>query len=126
MKELPEKGSLRESILIHLWLQKEQMENAQTFALLQTLIDKDKGIEAYEAYKKVRFPWIESSKEADKVKQLQRLEQEIRKGALSITPMRDDRARVRSRLKAKVIAVDEKRRAQLDKVYQQMGKVVPV
>jgi hypothetical protein len=126
MKELPEKGSLRESILIHLWLQREQMENAQTFALLQTLIDKDKGIQAYEEYKKVRFPWIETSREADKMKQLARLEQEIRKGALSITPMRDERTQVRSRLKAKVIAVDEKKRAQLDKVYRQMGKVVPI
>lgn len=101
------------------------MEHAQTFALIQTLVDKEKASEAFESYKKIRFPWIESSKEKQKLDHIQKLMQEVKNGALAVTPMQQPR-RVASRLKKVVVnRSQEELKNEQAKIYAKMGMSVP-
>jgi len=119
-------GSPREVLLLLLWLQKEQMEHAQTFALIQTLVDKEKASEAFESYKKIRFPWIESSNEKQKQEHMKKLMHEVKHGALSITPMQQTK-KVNSRLRRVVDSkpVTESIRKEQAKIYGKMGQAIP-
>lgn len=119
-------GSAREVLLLLLWLQKEQMEHAQTFALIQTLVNKEKASEAFESYKKIRFPWIESSNEKQKKDHLSRMMQEIKHGALAVTPMAQPK-RVNSRLRRVVdkSPVPEATRITQKNIYDKMGAMIP-
>lgn len=119
-------GSPREVLLLLLWLQKEQMEHAQTFALIQTMVDREKAGEAFESYKKIRFPWIESSKEKQKIDHIKKLMQEVKHGALNVTPMQQSR-KVNSKLKRIVAsrAPSEEIKKEQAKIYSKMGMSVP-
>jgi hypothetical protein len=78
-------------------LKKEQIEHARTRVLAQILVDKDKGVEAFEQYRKVAFPWAEAQAKAADRNMVERLLAEVRAGALSVQPL--EGAPVRSRLK---------------------------
>lgn len=120
-------GSPREVLLLLLWLQKEQMEHAQTFALIQTLVNKEKATDAFESYKKIRFPWIESSNEKQKQDHLKKMMDEIKHGALAVTPMSQPK-RVNSRLRrvaGNPGATTEATRREQKKIYDKLGTMVP-
>jgi hypothetical protein len=119
-------GSLREALLISLWLQKEQMEFDQTFAIIQTMVNKDKAKDALETYKKSRFPWIESSKKKQQADDIKRLMDEVKRGALVITPQASPR--MRSRLKTKVVQrppSDGKTTKEQTAIYTSIGSAIP-
>jgi hypothetical protein len=103
------------------------MEHAQTFALIQTLVNKEKATEAFESYKKIRFPWIESSNEKQKADHLKRMMDEVKHGALSITPMAQTK-KVNSRLRR---VIDNQSRdtqttpQEQKKIYAKMGQAIP-
>ena len=121
-------GSLREALLISLWLQKEQMEFEQTFAIIQTMLSKDKAKDAFDAYKKSRFPWIESSKQKQQAEDIKRLMDEVKRGALMISPQASPR--LRSRLKAKIVQrqplpVDGTVTKEQKQIYEKIGQMIP-
>jgi hypothetical protein len=126
LREPPPVGSLREALLISLWLQKEQMEFAQTFAIIQTMVNKDKAKEALEDYRKARFPWIESSKNKQKAEDIKKLMEEIKRGALAIAPMASPK--LRSRLKTRIVqrpANDVTTTKEQTQIYGKIGQMIP-
>jgi len=104
------------------------MEHAQTFALIQTLVNKEKATDAFESYKKIRFPWIESSNEKQKADHLAKMMDEVKHGALSITPMAQANKKVNSRLRRVVdntFKDSETSRKEQKKIYDKMGQAIP-
>jgi hypothetical protein len=90
---------VRESLLVLYVLKREQIEHARTRVLAQTLVDKDKGVEAFEQYRKVAFPWAEAHAKAADRKMVERLMNEVGAGALAVRPL--EGAPMRSRLRTK-------------------------
>lgn len=118
-------GSPREVLLILLWLQKEQMDFVQTRAMIQSIANHEKASEAFEDYKKIRFPWIESSQTKNKIDHIKRLMEEVKKGPIAITATPQS-TRMRSRLKTKIVERTNPRiAAEQKKIYEKMGTTVP-
>lgn len=109
-------------------LKKEQTEHARLRALATAIVNKEKTKEAFEDYMKLAFPWIEGQKKKDASYYSKILLEHVKNGALNITPLTDETARMKSRLKAKVIeraAPDPaKKKEQLDRLYKQFGKTI--
>jgi hypothetical protein len=124
LKETPKKGTLRESLLIMLMAKQETIEHARFRALSQIIIDSGKGVEAFEEYLKLAFPYLEATKKRDRKKFIDILKEEVSRGALRVRPMPEPKAR--SRLKQRVVAVDKRARERMDNVYQQIGEAFPI
>lgn len=123
-------GSLRESILILLILKREQVEFARLRVLAQSVINKDKGPESFDEFRRMAFPWVETQKNRDRAHHIQILQDEVKRGALGIKPLWENNKQVRSRMKTKVVdmaAQPESRRSTPEerKIYSKMGSVVP-
>lgn len=72
----------------------------KTRTILQTMLKKDAGPEAFQQYMKIAFPWIETAKKRDQQDAVKFLQEEIKRGPLVITPQNNDRrGRYQSRLK---------------------------
>jgi hypothetical protein len=67
-------------------MQEETVEHAKLRALSQILIDKSKGIEAFEEYMKVAFPYLETVKLRDKENMKKVLADWIAQGPLGVRP----------------------------------------
>lgn len=65
----------------------ETIEHARLRALAQIVIDKDKGVEAFEEYMKIAFPYLEATKRRDREEHIAILNREVQKGVLAVTPM---------------------------------------
>jgi hypothetical protein len=65
----------------------ETIEHARLRALAQVIIDKDKGIEAFEEYMKIAFPYLEATKRRDKEDHIRLLQREVGRGPLKVTPV---------------------------------------
>lgn len=83
----PPRGSLRESVLILLMMKQETIEHARFRALAQITIDKNKGIEAFEEYMKIAFPYLEASKKQERSQHIEHLKREVSRGALVVKPV---------------------------------------
>lgn len=109
-------------------LKKEQIEHARLRALAQAIIAKDKGKEVFDEYMKVAFPWLETKKRREKSDHIRVLLEEVKKGGLSITPLWQEK--MRSRLKHRVVEQSKpllpRSRAEQNKLYEKLGKVIPV
>ncbi len=109
-------------------LKKEQIEHARLRALAQAIIAKDKGKEVFDEYMKVAFPWLEGKKRRDKEDHVKVLLEEVKKGGLSIKPLWQEK--MSSRLKHRVIERDKpviaRSKAEQDRLYAKLGKVIPV
>jgi hypothetical protein len=120
LKAPPRKGTLRESLLIMLMAQLESIEHARFRALAQIIVDSGKGIEAFEEYMKVAFPYLEATKKKDRAKFIELLKNEVSRGPLVARPI--PQPKLRSRLKQRVVAVDDRARKRMDKIYRKIGK----
>lgn len=120
----PKKGSLRESALILLLMRLEDIEHAKFRAQAQIFMDEKKGIEAFEEYMKIAFPYLESVKRRDKADHIKALESWVKKGPMKITPLLAPK--MQSRMKHKVVAADKKWDPKAsDRLYQKLRKTVP-
>lgn len=127
MREPPPKGSLRESLLILLQLKKEYIEYARLRALAQSIIDREKGPEAFDDFKKVALPWVETQKQREQAETIKFLQEEIKRGAFTVTPHLMPNAAVRSRLKTKVVEADSREvdPALRKALSKKIGAIVP-
>ena len=66
----------------------ETIEHARLRALAQLLVDKDKGVEAFEEYMKLAFPYAEATKRKEKDDYIKRLKSEIGRGAIRVVPLK--------------------------------------
>lgn len=113
-------------------LKKEGIEHARLRALAQAIIAKDKGKEVFDDYMKVAFPWLDKQKGQEKSGHIQVLMDEVKRGKLGIRPLWENtNSKLKSRLKHKVIEREvpetkPKSRGEMNALYAQLGKVVPV
>lgn len=109
-------------------LKKEQIEHARLRALAQAIIAKDKGKEVFDEYMRVAFPWLETKKRREKDDHIKVLLEEVKKGGLSIKPLWQEK--MHSRLKHRVVEREKvpvvRSKAEQDRLYARLGKVIPV
>lgn len=131
LREPPPKGSLQESLLILLVLKKEHIEHARLRTLAQAIINKEKGPEVFEEYRKTAFPWVETQKKRDQQDHVRILAEEVKRGALGIRALWGDesKTKVRSRLKTRVVETEDvghkRTPEELRQLYSKLGSVVP-
>lgn len=79
----------------------ESTEHARFRALAQVMIDKEKGVEAFDEYMKVAFPYLESVKRRDREVYIKELQQWVKenKTGIKVTPLTQPKAT--SRLKTR-------------------------
>ena len=119
----PPKGSLQESALILLLMKLESIEHARFRALAQITVDKDKGVEAFEEYMKIAFPYLDAAKRRDRKEFTDLLQQEIMRGPLRVIHVAQKK--VRSRLKDRYVKRQAPRPQQeLNQLYSKMGRLI--
>lgn len=114
-------------------LKKEQIEFARLRVLAQSIINKEKGPEVYDEFRKAAFPWVETQKNRDKNATIKVLMEEVKRGALGIVPLWENNRQVRSRMKTKIVDAstlqpEQARRrstSEEKKIYEKMGSLVP-
>ncbi len=122
----PKKGSLRESALILLLMRLENIEHAKFRAQAQIYLDQKQGVEAFEEYMKIAFPYLESIKQREKSDHIKALEDWVKRGPLKVTPMLAPK--MQSRLKHKMVAPTPELRPpgkSSDKLYSKLRNVWP-
>lgn len=130
-RETPKKGSLRESVLLLYCLKREEIEYTRDLALAQIQISKEKGVEAFNDYRKVMFPWVDTAQKREEDTHKKLLEQLVKAGPLSITPMKSASGKIRSRLVQRKEASEKKpnteeQRKKQNELYKQLGNMIPV
>jgi hypothetical protein len=95
----PRVGSLRESVLLLALMMTEHIDHAKFRAMAQVVIDKDKGMEAFDEYMKTAFPYLETQKTRERQQYIDILKNELKHGALAVKPVVPPT--LRSRLKEK-------------------------
>jgi len=115
----PPRGSLQESALILLLMKQESIEHARFRALAQITIDNEKGVEAFEEYMKIAFPYLESAKSQDRKKFIDLLQKEASRGPIGVTAVPEPK--IRSKLKRKMSSVTPEMKQRADKLYKKLG-----
>lgn len=119
----PQRGSLRESVLILLMMKLETIEHARFRALAQITVDKNKGIEAFEEYMKIAFPYLEASKKQERKSSIEILKQEIGRGALVVKPVTSPNMRSRVAT-AKASRTAPQSQGEERRLYKKMGRTI--
>jgi hypothetical protein len=118
----PERGTLRESVLTLLIVKLETIEHARFRALSQIVVDKEKGIAAFEEYMKIAFPYLEATKKKERTDHIKLLQKEVERGAISVRPVQQQKLSSRvvtARNRAKPQSADEEKR-----LYKRMGRTI--
>ena len=119
LREPPKAGSLRELVLRLLITLKEEAEYLKWRALAMLLLDHSKGAEAFDAYTKAAFPYMEQEKSKQQEDILAALRREVSLGPLAIKKV--GVPKVRSRLQATCA----RNTARSDKVLSRIGSTIP-
>jgi len=126
LREPPPSGSVRESLLLLFVLKREQIEHARWRALIQTVIDKEKGIESFDTYRKLIFPWSDDANERRQAEAKKLLVAEIARGGLAVRPLWQKERPVTSRLQYQTREVRQRIAKQKDELYAKLGKTAPL
>lgn len=98
----PKHGSLQESVLTLLHMKLETIEHARFRALSQIIIDKEKGVETFEEYMKLAFPYLEAAKLQGKEERAAILKRIIEKGPFAVRAIPGLKSRVGAKRTAPV------------------------
>ena len=112
----PPHGSLQEWILISFIDKTETINLAKFRALAQLIVDKEKGIEAFEEYMKIAFPGFESRKQRQNADMRKQLREWVDSGPLEVVPLEEPT--LRSKLKTKMVQITKDDRVQ--KFYRKL------
>lgn len=131
LREMPKKGSLRESVLLLYVLKREENEYMRDLALAQIQISKSKGAELFNEYRRAMFPWIETAKKRDEDTHKELLKKIVQAGPLAIRPMglgKPMRSRLVQRVERPELTPEQlkEKRAKQDELYRKLGKIVPI
>jgi len=94
----------------------EDREHAQFRALAQILVDKDKGVEAFEDYMRIAFPSLESRKNRREDNMREALKEWTSKGPIKVIPLHEER-RGKSKLKQRLVKIEDEK---LDSLYRKL------
>lgn len=106
-------------MLTLLVVKRETIEHARFRALAQIVIDKEKGIEAFEEYMKIAFPYLEATKKKERRDHIQHLQREVSRGAMTVRPVQAPT--FKSRVAAARARSTPQSRAEERRVYRRMG-----
>ena len=98
----------------------ETIEHARFRALSQIVIDKDKGIDAFEEYMKIAFPYLEATKKRERSDHIKILQQEVGRGAIMVKPVQQPT--MRSRVVSAKARSQPQTRAEEKRIYQRIGR----
>lgn len=106
-------------------LKKEEREYTRDLALVQMQIDKDKGVERFNDYRKTMFPWIDTAQKREKDIHSEALQRMVKEGPLVVTATHQKpfRSRLVKRFEDKQQASPAQRRKQ-DAVLKKLGKAI--
>lgn len=106
LREPPKFGSVRETVLMLFSLMQERSNHARLRAVVQSIVDKEKGKDVFEEYMQVAFPWIEATKGKERMAHMSKLMNEVKRGPLAVQPMAMPRvsSRLRTRIEKKAPA----------------------
>lgn len=105
-------------------MKQENIEHARFRALAQIMISQDKGIEAFEEYMKIAFPYLEATKRKQSEDVAKMIEQEIKRGPIVVTPQNNE---MTSKMKSKLMArQQDQTRDQVNALYKKMGGSIPL
>jgi hypothetical protein len=120
LKETPKFGSVRETVLIMYALMRERGDHARLRVIVQSVVDKEQGVKAFDEYMKIAFPWIETAKGRARMDHMKELLNEVRRGPLSVTPMA--MPKVNSRLRTKIEKQASPDPAAMNRVYEKLAR----
>ena len=103
-----------------LMMKLETIEHARFRALSQIIIDQEKGVEAFEEYMKLAFPYLDAVQSRDKQNLLDELKREVRRGPMMIKPLPELKAQSQLRKRADV---RKRSREENDRLYQRLKRV---
>lgn len=83
-------------------LRRDQIDHGRFRTLAQMLLDKEKGAEAFSNTMKLTFPWHDANRAKEQESARMRLLTEVKKGALTVRPLWEERTK--SRLKHRLVA----------------------
>jgi hypothetical protein len=125
LREPPQPGSLRESILLMLIIHKDRIEHAATRLLTQAQINPQAAPKEFEEYVKVRYPYLETAKKREHDESIKMLLDEVKRGPIVIRPMGN--ANISSKLYKRIKKHDEaSARAVTSRLSKKMGGAVPI
>jgi hypothetical protein len=103
----------------------ESIEHARFRALAQIIVDQEKGVDAFEEYMKLAFPYLEASQKRDRQRFIDVLKQETGMGPMRVREIQQPKAQ--SRLKKRIVRSDAKPATEKHgKLYDKLGNVVPL
>jgi 2-oxo-4-hydroxy-4-carboxy--5-ureidoimidazoline (OHCU) decarboxylase len=101
----------------------ETIEHARFRALAQIYVDKEKGIEAFEEYVKIAFPYMTAVKDRSKEAAHNALKSWVGSGQIMVRAMPESKGK--SKMRAKLTKTTTQTREQAESLYKKMGNVVP-
>lgn len=111
-------------------LKREHVEHGRLRALATAIINKEKAGEAFDDYMKTAFPWLQTQKGKQHQESIDQLKAEIKRASkgYAIRPLWEQKSKVRSRLKTKVVegSIPKKSKKEMDALYSKLGKTIPV
>lgn len=101
------------------------MEHEATRVLVQAQLNPEAAAKAFEEYVKIRYPYLETEKKREKDGIVKQLFDEVKRGPLVVTPMRDS-GDVRSRLRKKAEPAVAAQPGRTDGIMRKLGRSVPL
>lgn len=118
-------GSLRESILLMLIIQKDRIEHAASRMLTQSQVNPEAGPKAYDEYVKIRYPYLETAKKREHEDTIKQLHAAVGKGPIVIQPLGDPS--VKSRMYKKIERAEHEQAAEVSsRLMSKIGRSVPL
>ncbi len=105
-----------------LLVKQETIEHARFRALAQITIDKEKGIEAFEEYMKIAFPYLAASKKKERGDHIKYLQQEVGRGALAVKAV--SQPTMKSRVAAAKARTKPQSPNEEKRIYRRIGRVI--
>lgn len=105
-----------------LMMKLETIEHARFRAISQIIIDKDKGITAFEEYMKLAFPYLEATKAKDRESNIAVLKKWVGRGPFSVKPLQ--MPNLKSRIAAAKSRIAPPRQGGEQQLYKKMGRSI--
>lgn len=104
-------------------MRQETIEHAKFRAQMQTQLDSEKGVEAFEEYMTAAFPYLEATKRREKDDFIDKLNEEAKLGPMLIKPL--GQPSFKSKLKQRAKGNQAKARAGANEMYKKLGDAGP-
>ena len=104
-------------------MRQETIEHAKFRAQMQTQLDSEKGVEAFEEYMRAAFPYLEATKRREKDDFIDKLNAEAKQGPMRIQPL--GQPSFKSKLKRRAAGKQSKASAGANALYKKLGDTGP-